>query len=355
MSITFAVSAHISHERRLLMNRLVFPTLLMMACSLVSGDSARADNFCCSTDGVDSLDRNGFGGPSPPVDCGSYRTVEYVSRIDPRSSIEETAKLNGVDRSTAAEQGTRCTIPQAADVSKAIVVPIVLAENLDFAYGTGALAKQILFGVNLRIEPGEIVLLTGPSGSGKTTLLTLIGALRRPQGGRLTVLGRELHDAPPGQLVEVRKHIGYIFQNHNLLKFLTARQNIRLSLQLHPQLSDAEWRDRELEILERVGLTDRMHYHPDNLSGGQKQRVAIARALVARPQLVLADEPTASLDGKTGRDVVNLMQQLSRDQGCPILMVTHDNRVLDIADRIVHMEDGRIESDRVVSERAATS
>ncbi|MBX7222096.1 MAG: DevA family ABC transporter ATP-binding protein [Blastocatellia bacterium] len=218
----------------------------------------------------------------------------------------------------------------------------VSIQNLDFAFGEGELQKQILFDVSLEIQAGEIVLLTGPSGSGKTTLLTLIGALRSAQSGSLSVLGHELAGATTEQLVAARRKIGYIFQAHNLLKFLTAQQNVEMSLELHPDLTKAERSRRAAEILDAVGLDDRKHYFPDSLSGGQKQRVAIARALAARPQLILADEPTAALDGKTGRTIVDMLKTLAKEQGCPILMVTHDNRVLDIADRIVHMEDGRL-------------
>jgi putative ABC transport system ATP-binding protein len=223
--------------------------------------------------------------------------------------------------------------------------PVVSIENLNHYFGKGSLRKQILFNVSLEIQPGEIVLMTGPSGSGKTTLLTLMGGLRSPQEGSLKILGEELAGASTNQLVEVRRNIGYIFQAHNLLKCLTARQNVQMSLELHPQFSSEEAAAKSAAMLEAVGLGERVNYYPDSLSGGQKQRVAIARALVSHPKLVLADEPTAALDSKSGRDVVELMQRLAKEQGCTILMVTHDNRILDIADRIVHMEDGHLKSD----------
>ena len=219
---------------------------------------------------------------------------------------------------------------------------IVSIRNLDFFYGRDELRNQILHGVNLDIRPGEIVLLTGPSGSGKTTLLTLIGALRSAQTGSVRVLGRELRGAARAQLAQARREIGYIFQAHNLLGSLTARQNVQLAAELRPELSPAEVRLRAEEMLRRVGLGERLDYFPAKLSGGQKQRVAIARALVGEPKLVLADEPTAALDSRTGRDVVEILQALAREQGVPILMVTHDSRVLDIADRVIEMEDGRI-------------
>jgi putative ABC transport system ATP-binding protein len=221
---------------------------------------------------------------------------------------------------------------------------IVQARDLNFSYGSGDLEKQILFDVNFEIRSGEIVLLTGPSGSGKTTLLSLIGALRTVRRGSLNVFGRELQNASTSGQVMVRRRIGYIFQAHNLLDFLTARQNVLMTLELQPDYAPTPARERAAEVLSLVGLENRIDYYPDALSGGQKQRVAIARALVARPDLVLADEPTAALDSRTGRDVVELMRRLAKEQGCPILMVTHDNRVLDVADRIIHMEDGRVVS-----------
>jgi putative ABC transport system ATP-binding protein len=220
--------------------------------------------------------------------------------------------------------------------------PVICLKNVNHYYGKGVLQKQILFDINLEIKSGEIIIMTGPSGSGKTTLLTLIGGLRSVQAGSLQFLGIELCGASQKKLVQVRRQIGYIFQAHNLLGFLTAQQNVQMSVELHNDVPNGEARAKSKTMLEVVGLASRVDYYPENLSGGQKQRVAIARALVADPKLVLADEPTAALDSKSGRDVVQLMQRLAKEQGCTILMVTHDNRILDIADRIVHMEDGRL-------------
>ena len=165
---------------------------------------------------------------------------------------------------------------------------------------------------------------------------------RSAQTGSVRVLGRELRGAARDQLAQARREIGYIFQAHNLLGSLTARQNVQMAAELRPELSPAEVRLRAEEMLRRVGLGERLDYFPAKLSGGQKQRVAIARALVGEPKLVLADEPTAALDSRTGRDVVEILQALAREQGVPILMVTHDSRVLDIANRVIEMEDGRI-------------
>ena len=173
-------------------------------------------------------------------------------------------------------------------------------------------------------------------------MLTLIGALRSQQQGSLKFLNQELLGAPKKQLVKLRQQIGFIFQSHNLLDCLTAQENVRMSLKLHTHLSLEERRGRAIAILESVGLSEHVDYYPASLSGGQKQRVAIARALVSYPKLVLADEPTAALDSKTGRDVVEIMRQLAQEEGCTVLLVTHDNRILDMADRILQMEDGQL-------------
>ncbi len=219
---------------------------------------------------------------------------------------------------------------------------VVEIRHLDFHFGTGSLRKQILFDINLTLAAGEIVIMKGPSGSGKTTLLTLLGGLRSAPSGSLVVFGRELVGASQRQLVQTRRQIGYIFQAHNLLASLTARQNVQMALELHPQAGGPTAKQRAIAMLTAVGLGERCEAYPANLSGGQKQRVAIARALASHPKLVLADEPTASLDSHSGRAVVEVMQRLAREQGCAILLVTHDNRILDVADRLVQMEDGRL-------------
>ncbi|MEQ8467637.1 DevA family ABC transporter ATP-binding protein [Coleofasciculus sp. E1-EBD-02] len=220
--------------------------------------------------------------------------------------------------------------------------PVIYIHQLNHYFGTGKLRKQVLFDINLEIFAGEIVIMTGPSGSGKTTLLTLLGGLRSAQSGSLNVLGQELCQASQNILVQARRHNGYIFQAHNLHGSLTALENVQMGLEVHGIFSKSERHRRAAEMLKQVGLEERINYYPADLSGGQKQRVAIARALVSRPQIVLADEPTAALDKKSGRDVVDIMHDLAKQQGCTILLVTHDNRILDIADRIIYMEDGRL-------------
>ena len=221
--------------------------------------------------------------------------------------------------------------------------PIISVQNLSHTFGQGSQQKQVLFNIDLTIYPGEIILLAGPSGSGKTTLLTLISGLRSCQSGSLKVLDFQLLGSSRQQMIALRREIGYIFQSHNLIRSLTVLQNVQMALETR-HLSANRREAEAVNILETVGLKPWINSYPDDLSGGQKQRVAIARALVRHPKIVLADEPTASLDSKSGRQVVTLIQQLAREQNCTILMVTHDNRVLDIADRIIHMEDGRLSS-----------
>lgn len=221
----------------------------------------------------------------------------------------------------------------------------VKIQGLNYYFGRGDLRKQVLYDINLDLPKGQIVIMTGPSGSGKTTLLSLIGGLRSLQEGSLNVLSQELVGLSKSRLVTVRRNIGFIFQMHNLFESLTASQNVEMAVEL---LDD--WRQKRqqaIDILTTLGLGERIDYKPQALSGGQKQRVAIARALVNQPALILADEPTAALDRQTGRDVMDLLQALAENQGCTILMVTHDNRILDVADRIINLVDGRIESDQL--------
>ena len=218
----------------------------------------------------------------------------------------------------------------------------VLVRGLSYAYGEGELRRPVLREVDLEIAAGEIVLLTGPSGSGKTTLITLIGALRAMQQGSCRVLGQELMGASEEARVMLRRRVGFIFQNHNLLGFLTARQNVAMALELDPTTREQERLERAGAVLAAVGLADRADARPSQLSGGQRQRVAVARALVGNPGLILADEPTAALDRVSGQEVVHLLRDLAKSRGVPILLVTHDPRILDIADRILAMEDGRM-------------
>ena len=228
-------------------------------------------------------------------------------------------------------------------------------EGVTYAYGDGTLRREVLRDVSLRVAPGEIVILTGPSGSGKTTLLTLIGALRAAQAGSLRVLGQELAGAGEGMRVALRRRIGFIFQSHNLLGFLTARQNVAMALELDGATEERARLARAGEMMGAVGLAEHTEKLPGQLSGGQRQRVAVARALVHAPSLVLADEPTAALDRASGGEVVRLLRDLARSRGTAILLVTHDPRILDVADRIVTMEDGRVVSGNPVAEAPVTA
>ena len=222
---------------------------------------------------------------------------------------------------------------------------LIEVEHLDHSFHEGGSSKKVLSDISLQVRAGEIVILTGPSGSGKTTLLTMLGGLRAAQSGRLHILGAELLDADRPTLTRLRRQVGFIFQAHNLLPYLNALENVRTGLEVQET-----WLERgraamdtcAAEMLGKLGLAERIHYYPEKLSGGQKQRVAIARALASRPRLLLADEPTAALDKESGRDAVALFRSLADDNGSAIVMVTHDNKILDIADRIVNLDGGRL-------------
>ncbi|MGE5270796.1 MAG: ATP-binding cassette domain-containing protein [Thiohalocapsa sp.] len=228
--------------------------------------------------------------------------------------------------------------------------PAVRVDDLNFAYGEGDARNPVLFDINCAVQPGQLVVMTGPSGSGKTTLLTLIGALRSAQEGRITVLGHDLSRLGAAGLVRVRRDIGFIFQMHNLFDSLSAFENVKMAMQLGDGQSAAQMRERGVAMLERLGLGHRIDYKPRSLSGGQRQRVAIARALANHPKLVLADEPTAALDPDSTRNVVHLFKELTVEQGTSIVMVTHDHRIIELADRLVHMVDGRIVSDIMLND-----
>jgi putative ABC transport system ATP-binding protein len=191
------------------------------------------------------------------------------------------------------------------------------------------------------------VVMTGPAGAGKTTLLTVIGALRSVQEGRIEVLGHDLSHLAPHDLVAVRRGIGFVFQMHNLFDALTAYENVKMAMQLGHE-PPSEMRRRGVGILERLGLGHRIDYKPRLLSGGERQRVAIARALVNRPRLILADEPTAALDRDSARTVIDLLKAATVEDNAAVIMVTHDYRIIESADRLVHMVDGRIASDVVL-------
>ena len=222
--------------------------------------------------------------------------------------------------------------------------PVIAVNELNHFFGSGDARTQALFENRLNVGRGEIVIMTGPSGSGKTTLLTLIGTLRTVQEGSLKILGQELRGMSPTAVNEVRKKIGFIFQAHNLFGSLTAYQNVKMATELTGS-GDRTVQPRIESLLTRLGLGERIHYKPKSLSGGQKQRVAIARGLIHQPSIILADEPTAALDEKSGRETVTLFREMANELGSTVLIVTHDNRILDVADRIINMVAGHIKND----------
>lgn len=235
------------------------------------------------------------------------------------------------------------------DLARAGQPCVVDVRNLNHHFGEGNARNQVLFDNTIEIEAGQFVVVTGPSGSGKTTLLSLIGALRSVQDGEVRVLDRSLAGLPRSELVSMRRNIGFIFQAHNLFESLSAYENIKMAMALG-DCPPAQMRERGLAILDRLGLGHRADYKPKALSGGQRQRVAVARALVNRPRLVLADEPTAALDKGSSSTVVNFLKELTVEDKCTIVMVTHDNRILDLADRIVNIVDGRIVADVILAD-----
>ncbi len=222
---------------------------------------------------------------------------------------------------------------------------VVKIENITRTYQIGKLETHALRGVSLTINNGEFTALVGPSGSGKTTLLQMIGCLDQPTSGRINIDGKEVTSLNRNQRADMRKgHIGFIFQFFALIPTLTAYENVEMPLLLNGH-SPKERRDRVMELLKAVDLTERANNRPDQLSGGQQQRIAIARALAPKPALVLADEPTANLDTENGKQVMDLMQKLNKDTGVTFIFATHDPRVIHYAKRVVTLEDGLIVKD----------
>ncbi|HOD15576.1 MAG TPA: ABC transporter ATP-binding protein [Spirochaetota bacterium] len=212
-------------------------------------------------------------------------------------------------------------------------------------YDGNSLEVRALNEVDLRVEKGEFTAIAGPSGSGKTTLLNLIGGLDQPTHGSLTVAGKDLRNMSVRELSDMRlNNIGFIFQAYNLIPVLTALENVEYILLLQG-VAKEERRERSTRILEEVGLGKEINRRPKELSGGQQQRVAVARAIVSEPELVLADEPTANLDQKTGAGLLDLMHDLNHRKNITFIFSTHDSMVMDYAERLIHLSDGRIVSD----------
>ncbi len=231
--------------------------------------------------------------------------------------------------------------------------PIVVVKKVSKTYRQGALSVNALVDVDLEIEPQDFAVLAGPSGSGKTTLLNLIGGLDRPSSGQILVGGRLISTLKGRELAELRlRHIGFVFQAYNLIPVLTAYENAEYVLLLQG-VAEAERRRRVEEVLAAVGLSGLEDRRPAELSGGQQQRVAVARAIAAAPDLVLADEPTANLDSKTALELIQLMKELNQKRNVTFVISSHDARVIERADRVITMEDGRIVEDRRGSRDAA--
>ena len=219
---------------------------------------------------------------------------------------------------------------------------ILEVSGLSKVFGKGAAAVKAVNGVDLTVRRGEIVLIMGPSGSGKTTLLTMIGGLLRPTDGAVRIDEYDITAMKESELYEVRRHlVGFIFQVFNLLEPLNVRENVEIVLNLAGNNGRGARRKAE-GILQGLGLGNRLNFRPDSLSGGEKQRVSIARALANDPLLILADEPTANLDSKQGHDVVVLLRDIAKKQDRTVVIVSHDHRIREVADRVLWLEDGRI-------------
>jgi ABC-type lipoprotein export system ATPase subunit len=223
---------------------------------------------------------------------------------------------------------------------------IVQVEKLNKVYGGGT-AVPALCDISLRVAAGEIVAIQGPSGSGKSTLLNLIGTLDQPTSGRITVDGVDVHTLRGNALADFRRQkIGFVFQLFNLVPALTALENVMLPLLPYRRGLGFNLQERARELLQSMGLGERLRHLPGQLSGGEQQRVAIARALINHPRLILADEPTGNLDTKSGREILNLLHELNREQGITLVLVTHDTAVAAQAQRVVQVQDGAVVHDR---------
>jgi len=216
----------------------------------------------------------------------------------------------------------------------------IIAEGITKEFREGQETLRILRGISLEVSQGEIVAIEGPSGSGKTTFISILGCLLGATSGQVQVAGKDVNPKKPSRLADIRrKHLGFVFQQFNLFPSLTAQENVEYALNLKGILG-AEARREAGELLDRVGLEDRKHFLPRDMSGGQKQRIAIARALCGKPDVILADEPTASLDAVVAEQVLTLFQKLAREDGRALLIVTHDSKVRRITDRVARIEAG---------------
>jgi len=226
---------------------------------------------------------------------------------------------------------------------------IVECENVVKTYQQGKVSVSALRGVNLFIEKGDFVALAGPSGSGKTTVLNMIGGLDEADSGRIVVDGNKYSGMNPSQLAELRLHkIGFVFQSFNLIPVLSALENVEYVMLLQGVHAE-ERKDRAMAILDEVGLEEMYHRRPAELSGGQQQRVAVARAIVSGPAIVLADEPTANLDSKTGKSLLEMMERMNEEKGVTFVFSTHDKMVMECAERLIHIRDGKVTDEPIQS------
>ena len=224
-------------------------------------------------------------------------------------------------------------------------MPVIKAQQITRTYHKTKIPVHALNGVDLEIEEGEFTAIVGPSGSGKSTLLNIIGGLDRPSSGSIEVSGMDITRLKDSELIDFRlRHIGFVFQSYNLIPVLTARENIEFIMLLR-KVPRQERRVRVTELLQQVGLEDRGDNRPSELSGGQQQRVAVARALAARPNFILADEPTANLDSASSANLLDMMATMNREQKATFVFSTHDYRVIERARRVITLEDGKIVSD----------
>ncbi len=241
---------------------------------------------------------------------------------------------------------TNCQVADFYPIQKLVAVNnkqiAIAARGVKMVYQSGREIFHALKDINLNIHRGDIQLLMGPSGSGKTTLLSILAGILTPSGGRVNLLGEEITKMSDHQLSRFRlENIGLIFQSFNLFPALTALENVQLALKIKG-IKGKKAKEQALSLLSQVGLADKTNLRPRNLSGGQKQRVAIARALTGSPQLIMADEPTAALDSRSGQRAIELLRRLAKEEGSTVLIVTHDPRIIDVSDRIVHLEDGML-------------
>ena len=229
-------------------------------------------------------------------------------------------------------------------MNAATATPAIETFNLTKVYGHDNTEVVAMKDVSLRVNRGQVVALVGPSGAGKSTLLTAIGLINPPTAGRIVIGGQPVMEADRA-FVDLRafrrQHLGFVFQKANLIPFLTAAENVRVAMEIN-DVSPRAARSRALELLDYLGVADRANHLPDALSGGEQQRVAVARALANEPSLILADEPTAALDGSRGRQVMELFRKVAHERGAGAIVVTHDHRALDVFDEIYEMEDGRL-------------